>query len=98
MAALLKKRALAEYSQTTVPDSVTYTLLSYCFYCKHATQQCIIKLQEEAPPPTKYKCVLKPSTSSSTFTFLSLLETSNNNLQLLLRISEDLQFQVRVEA
>lgn len=46
----------------------------------------------------KYKCVLKPSSSSSTaFAFISLLETKNTShdvLQVLLRMSEAPNFHV----
>lgn len=54
---------------------------------------------QEEPQTKKYKCVLKPTgTSSTSFAFISLLETKSNShdvLQLLLRMSEAPNFHVR---
>lgn len=69
MAAVLKKRALAEYSQV---------------------------IEEQPRPIKRLRLVRKPSSSNSTILYVGLLErqkTSNEALQVLLRISDSLQFQ-----
>ncbi|KAG8233495.1 hypothetical protein J437_LFUL014336 [Ladona fulva] len=69
MAALLKKRALAEYSQV---------------------------IQEQPKPPKKLRLVKKQYSGGSAAPFMGLLEkakTSNEALDVLLRISDTLQFQ-----
>ncbi|XP_071440620.1 integrator complex subunit 4 [Hetaerina americana] len=69
MAALLKKRALAEYSQV---------------------------IQEQPKPPKKLRLVKKQWSGGSAAPFMGLLEktkTSNEALDVLLRISDTLQFQ-----
>ncbi|XP_034232413.1 integrator complex subunit 4 isoform X1 [Thrips palmi] len=69
MAAVLKKRALAEYTQV---------------------------IEEQPRPVKKLRLVRKASSSNSTILYVGLLErqkTSNDALQVLLRISDSLQFQ-----
>lgn len=54
-------------------------------------------LKEPPRPVKKLRLVRKPSSSNSTILYVGLLErqkTSNDALQVLLRISDSLQFQV----
>lgn len=106
MAAVLKKRALAEYSSQVVSiiniltsySNILNSLVMYLIKC------CVLIIYfyklEQQPPVKKLKCLVKLSALTTSAT-LSLINTVTNRkapneiVQILLQILEQLQFQVK---
>lgn len=91
MAAVLKKRALAEYSQTQVIEKLySIYILGYIKKLQEVPQQ-------QQPLFKKLRLVKKTAVGSSAIAFVNLLEkckNSNEALQALLRISDSLEFEI----
>lgn len=98
MAAVLKKRALAEYNKTfQVGSKQKYNLLVHLTLIGHQYSPAYFtSLFQDGPSSKKLHLVKKPLIGSSAAAFVGLLEkckSSDEALQLLLRISDCLQFQ-----